>query len=223
MTKKKNTDKTIKNDENALKALSIFNSNLKTNLKISDRISNFELVNSEIVADELGIRLGYKEIEGQQTKKWETGDEYLMNVSVDLYNKKLNSIPDCRSKKDSIHSEILINEFNNSYKSIVDILETEDAQIILKGAEPETIDNDFPMITNSVLFDQNDQYKLTQLYLTSLKNNFLKFHTNVHLFSKSFPNDKEIFENIWLSMAQEGHRKKEKIINRFLNGFFSHI
>lgn len=223
MTKKKNTDKTIKNDENALKALSIFNSNLKTNLKISDRISNFELVNSEIVADELGIRLGYKEIEGQQTKKWETGDEYLMNVSVDLYNKKLNSIPDCRSKKDSIHSEILINEFNDSYKSIVDILETEDAQIILKGAEPETIDNDFPMITNSVLFDQNDQYKLTQLYLTSLKNNFLKFHTNVHLFSKSFPNDKEIFENIWLSMAQEGHRKKEKIINRFLNGFFSHI
>ena len=223
MTKKKNTDKTIKNDENALKALSIFNSNLKTNLKISDRISNFELVNSEIVADELGIRLGYKEIEGQQTKKWETGDEYLMNVSVDLYNKKLNSIPDCRSKKDSIHSEILINEFNDSYKSIVDILETEDAQIILKGAEPETIDNDFPMITNSVLFDQNDQYKLTQLYLTSLKNNFLKFHTNVHLFSKSFPNDKEIFENIWRSMAQEGHRKKEKIINRFLNGFFSHI
>jgi len=223
MTKKKNTDKTIKNDENALKALSIFNSNLKTNLKISDRISNFELVNSEIVADELGIRLSYKEIEGQQTKKWETGDEYLMNVSVDLYNKKLNSIPDCRSKKDSIHSEILINEFNDSYKSIVDILETEDAQIILKGAEPETIDNDFPMITNSVLFDQNDQYKLTQLYLTSLKNNFLKFHTNVHLFSKSFPNDKEIFENIWLSMAQEGHRKKEKIINRFLNGFFSHI
>ena len=223
MTKKKNTDKTIKNDENALKALSIFNSNLKTNLKISDRISNFELVNSEIVADELGIRLGYKEIEGQQTKKWETGDEYLMNVSVDLYNKKLNSIPDCRSKKDSIHSEILINEFNDSYKSIVDILETEDAQIILKGAEPETIDNDFPMITNSVLFDQNDQYKLTQLYLTSLKNNFLKFHTNVHLFSKSFPNDKEIFENIWRSMAQEGHRKKEKIINRFLNSFFSHI
>ena len=223
MTKKKNTDKTIKNDENALKALSIFNSNLKTNLKISDRISNFELVNSEIVADELGIRLSYKEIEGQQTKKWETGDEYLMNVSVDLYNKKLNSIPDCRSKKDSIHSEILINEFNDSYKSIVDILETEDAQIILKGAEPETIDNDFSMITNSVLFDQNDQYKLTQLYLTSLKNNFLKFHTNVHLFSKSFPNDKEIFENIWLSMAQEGHRKKEKIINRFLNGFFSHI
>ena len=223
MTKKKNTDKTIKNDENALKALSIFNSNLKTNLKISDRISNFELVNSEIVADELGMRLGYKEIEGQQTKKWETGDEYLMNVSVDLYNKKLNSIPDCRSKKDSIHSEILINEFNDSYKSIVDILETEDAQIILKGAEPETIDNDFPMITNSVLFDQNDQYKLTQLYLTSLKNNFLKFHTNVHLFSKSFPNDKEIFENIWLSMAQEGHRKKEKIINKFLNDFFSHI
>ena len=223
MTKKKNTDKTIKNDENTLKALSIFNSNLKTNLKISDRISNFELVNSEIVADELGIRLGYKEIEGQQTKKWETGDEYLMNVSVDLYNKKLNSILDCRSKKDSIHREILINEFNDSYKSIVDILETEDAQIILKGAEPETIDNDFPMITNSVLFDQNDQYKLTQLYLTSLKNNFLKFHTNVHLFSKSFPNDKEIFENIWRSMAQEGHRKKEKIINRFLNGFFSHI
>ena len=223
MTKKKNTDKTIKNDENALKALSIFNSNLKTNLKISDRISNFELVNSEIVADELGIRLGYKEIEGHQTKKWETGDEYLMNVSVDLYNKKLNSIPDCRSKKDSIHSEILINEFNDSYKSIVDILETEDAQIILKGAEPETIDNDFPMITNSIVFDQNDQYKLTQLYLTSLKNNFLKFHTNVHLFSKSFPNDKEIFENIWRSMAQEGHRKKEKIINRFLNDFFSHI
>ena len=223
MTKKKNTDKTIKNDENTLKALSIFNSNLKTNLKISDRISNFELVNSEIVADELGIRLGYKEIEGQQTKKWETGDEYLMNVSVDLYNKKLNSILDCRSKKDSIHREILINEFNDSYKSIVDILETEDAQIILKGAEPETIDNDFPMITNSVLFDQNDQYKLTQLYLTSLKNNFLKFHTNVHLFSKSFPNDKEIFENIWRSIAQEGHRKKEKIINRFLNDFFSHI
>jgi len=223
MTKKKNTDKTIKNDENALKALSIFNSNLKTNLKISDRISNFELVNSEILGDGLGIRLGYKEIEGQQTKKWETGDEYLMNVSVDLYNKKLNSIPDCRSKKDSIHSEILINEFNDSYKSIVDLLETEDAQIILKGAEPKTIDNDFPMITNSVLFDQNDQYKLTQLYLTSLKNNFLKFHTNVHLFSKSFPNDKEIFENIWRSMAQEGHRKKEKIINRFLNSFFSHI
>ena len=156
MTKKKNTDKTIKNDENALKALSIFNSNLKTNLKISDRISNFELVNSEILGDGLGIRLGYKEIEGQQTKKWETGDEYLMNVSVDLYNKKLNSIPDCRSKKDSIHSEILINEFNDSYKSIVDILETEDAQIILKGAEPETIDNDFPMITNSIVFDQNE-------------------------------------------------------------------
>jgi|AP03_1055505.scaffolds.fasta_scaffold28844_2 hypothetical protein len=223
MMKRKNTDKSIENDQNALEVFDIFNSTLKTNLRISDRISNFELVNSEILRDGLGIRLSYKEIEAQQTKKWEAGDEYLMNVSIYLYDKKMKSIPDCVTDIVNIQSEILINEFNDSYKGIIDILKNEDTQIILKGSEPKTIDNDFPMITNSIVFDQNDQYKLTQLYLTSLKNNFLKFHTNVHLFSKSFPNDKEIFENIWLSMSQEGHRKKEKIINKFLNDFFSHI
>ena len=74
MMKRKNTDKSIENDQNALEVFDIFNSTLKTNLRISDRISNFELVNSEILRDGLGIRLSYKEIEAQQTKKWEAGD-----------------------------------------------------------------------------------------------------------------------------------------------------
>jgi len=220
---KKNSDKTIKNVENGQKALSIFNSTLKTNLKISDRISNFELINSEILGDGLGIRLCYKEIKGQQLKKWEIGDEYLMNVSVYLYDKKMNSIPDCETNKDSVHSEILISEFNNFLLNIIESINEKGGEIILNPINPEIIDLGTPMITNYIVFDQNDQYKLTQLYLTSLKNNFLKFQTNVHLFSKTLPSEKKIFQNIWLGIANEGIRKKRKKINNFLNEFNNSI
>jgi hypothetical protein len=75
------------------------------------------------------------------------------------------------------------------------------------------------MISNSITFDQNEQCQLTQLHLTSLKNNFLKFHTNVHLFSKSSEYDKEIFRNIWLSMTYDLKREASKKSKSFLNEF----
>lgn len=81
------------------------------------------------------------------------------------------------------------------------------------------IDLGIPMISKSIIFDLNDQCQLTQLHLTSLKNNFLKFHTNVHLFSKSTEYDKEIFRNIWLSMAFDLKREVSKKSKSFLNEF----
>ena len=90
---------------------------------------------------------------------------------------------------------------------------------LINQLDPEIIDLGIPMISKSITFDQNEQCQLTQLHLTSLKNNFLKFHTNVHLFSKSSEYYKEIFRNIWLSMTYDLKREACKKSKSFLNEF----
>ena len=78
-------------------AFKIFNSILKTNLKKSDRFSNFKFFNSEIYGDGAGFRIGYGN--GMDT------------VSVYLYDSNNHTIPDCSTEKNNIQSEILVNEF----------------------------------------------------------------------------------------------------------------
>ena len=194
-----------------------FNSTLVINQKISAQIADFELVNSELRENGAAIRLNYREIKSKKTKKWQINE--FMHISIDYYKNQLKNIPDCKLKKDDIHNKIILNEFNNCFFNIIESIKDDGGENLLSPADPEIIDLEIPMISNSITFDQNDQCQLTQLHLTSLKNNFLKFHTNVHLFSKSTEYDKEIFQNIWLSMAYDLKRDARKKSNSFLNEF----
>mgnify|MGYP003688733135 FL=1 len=194
-----------------------FNSTLGINQKISTKIADFELVNSELRENGAAIRLNYREIKSKKTKKWQINE--LMHISIDYYKNQLKNTPDCKLKKDDIHNKIILNEFNNCFFNIIESIKERDGRNILDSVDLEMIDLGIPMISKSIIFDLNDQCQLTQLHLTSLKNNFLKFHTNVHLFSKSTENDKEIFQNIWLSMAYDLKRDARKKSNSFLNEF----
>ena len=194
-----------------------FNSTLGINQKISTKIADFELVNSELRENGDAIRLNYREIKSKKTKKWQINE--LMHISIDYYKNQLKNTSDCKLKKDDIHNKIILNEFNNCFFNIIESIKDDGGGNLINQLDPEIIDLGIPMITNSIIFDQNDQCQLTQLHLTSLKNNFLKFHTNVHLFSKSTEYDKEIFQNIWLSMAYDLKRDARKKSNSFLNEF----
>ena len=194
-----------------------FNSTLIINQKISSQIADFELVNSELRENGAAIRLNYREIKSKKTKKWQINE--LMHISIDYYKNQLKNIPDCKLKKDDIQNKIILNEFNSCFFNIIESIKERDGRNILDSVDLEMIDLGIPMISKSIIFDLNDQCQLTQLHLTSLKNNFLKFHTNVHLFSKSTENDKEIFQNIWLSMAYDLKRDARKKSNSFLNEF----
>ena len=194
-----------------------FNSTLVINQKISTKIADFELVNSELRENGAAIRLNYREIKSKKTKKWQINK--LMDISIDYYKNQLKNIPDCKLKKDDIQNKIILNEFNSCFFNIIESIKERDGRNILDSVDLEMIDLGIPMISKSIIFDLNDQCQLTQLHLTSLKNNFLKFHTNVHLFSKSTEYDKEIFQNIWLSMAYDLKRDARKKSNSFLNEF----
>ena len=194
-----------------------FNSVLATNHKSSAQIGDFELVNSELRENGAVMRLCYCEVKNKKEKKWLM--DQIIYISVDLYNNQLKNIPDCKLSKDDIDNKIILNEFNNSFFNIIESTKKEGGGNLFNYVDPEIIDLGVPMISNSITFDQNDQCHLTQLYLTSLKNNFLKFHMNVHLFSKSLEYDKEIFQNIWLNMANDLKREARKKSNSFINEF----
>ncbi len=194
-----------------------FNSALGTKQKSLVQIGGFELVNSELDKNEIGACLNYREIKNKKNKKWPLSQ--LMKISVNLYNNEIINIPDCKLKKDDIQNKIILNEFNSCFFNIIESIKERDGRNILDSVDLEMIDLGIPMISKSIIFDLNDQCQLTQLHLTSLKNNFLKFHTNVHLFSKSTEYDKEIFQNIWLSMAYDLKRDARKKSNSFLNEF----
>ena len=194
-----------------------FNSALGTKQKSLVQIGGFELVNSELDKNEIGACLNYREIKNKKNKKWPLSQ--LMKISVNLYNNEIINIPDLKLNTDDINNQINLNEFNDCFFNIIESIKDNDGENLLNPVDPEIIDLGIPMISKSVTFDQNDQCQLTQLHLTSLKNNFLKFHTNVHLFSKSSEYDKEIFQNIWLSMVYDLKREARKKNNSFLNEF----
>ena len=191
-----------------------FNSVLGTDHKSLLQIGNFELVNSGLDENENGARLNYREIKNKKRQL-----NQLMHISVELYKNGIKNLPDLKLKKDGIDNQIILNEFNNCFFNMIESIKDDVGGNLINQLDPEIIDLGIPMISNSITFDQNDQCQLTQLHLTSLKNNFLKFHTNVHLFSKSSEYDKEIFRNIWLSMTYDLKREASKKSKSFLNEF----
>ena len=194
-----------------------FNSVLGTDHKSLLQIGNFELVNSGLDENENGAYLKYREIKNKKNKKRQLNP--LMHISVDLYKNGIKNLPDLKLKKDGIDNQIILNEFNNCFFNMIESIKDDVGGNLINQLDPEIIDLGIPMISNSITFDQNEQCQLTQLHLTSLKNNFLKFHTNVHLFSKSSEYDKEIFRNIWLSMTYDLKREASKKSKSFLNEF----
>ena len=194
-----------------------FNSVLGTDHKSLLQIDNFELVNSGLDVNENGACLNYREIKNKKNKKRQLSQ--LMHISVELYKNGIKNLPDLKLKKDDIDNQIILNEFNSCFINIIESIKERDGTNILDSVDLEMIELGIPMISKSIIFDLNDQCQLTQLHLTSLKNNFLKFHTNVHLFSKSSEYDKEIFQNIWLSMVYDLKREARKKSNSFLNEF----
>ena len=193
-----------------------FNSALGTDHQSLVQIGDFELVNSDL-RNEKDACLNYREIKNKKNKKWQLSQ--LMYISIDLYSNQIKNIPDLKLEKDGINNKKIINEFNNCFFNIIESIKNDGGENLLNPIDPEVIDLGIPMISNSITFDQNDQCQLTQLHLTSLKNNFLKFHTNVHLFSKSTEYDKEIFRNVWLNMTYDLKREARKKSNSFLNEF----
>ena len=194
-----------------------FNSVLGTDHKSLLQIGNFELVNSGLDENENGAYLKYREIKNKKNKKRQLSQ--LMHISVELYKNGIKNLPDLKLKKDGIDNQIILNEFNNCFFNMIESIKDDVGGNLINQLDPEIIDLGIPMISNSITFDQNEQCQLTQLHLTSLKNNFLKFHTNVHLFSKSSEYDKEIFRNIWLSMTYDLKREACKKSKSFLNEF----
>ena len=194
-----------------------FNSVLGTDHKSLLQIGNFELVNSGLDENENGAYLKYREIKNKKNKKRQLSQ--LMHISVELYKNGIKNLPDLKLKKDGINNQIILNEFNNCFFSMIESIKDDVGGNLINQLDPEIIDLGIPMISKSITFDQNEQCQLTQLHLTSLKNNFLKFHTNVHLFSKSSEYDKEIFRNIWLSMTYDLKREACKKSKSFLNEF----
>ena len=194
-----------------------FNSVLGTDHKSLLQIGNFELVNSGLDENENGAYLKYREIKNKKNKKRQLSQ--LMHISVELYKNGIKDLPDLKLKKDGIDNQIILNEFNNCFFSMIESIKDDVGGNLINQLDPEIIDLGIPMISKSITFDQNEQCQLTQLHLTSLKNNFLKFHTNVHLFSKSSEYDKEIFRNIWLSMTYDLKREASKKSKSFLNEF----
>ena len=194
-----------------------FNSALGTDHKSLLQIGNFELVNSGLDENENGAYLKYREIKNKKNKKRQLSQ--LMHISVELYKNGIKNLPDLKLKKDGIDNQIILNEFNNCFFCMIESIKDDGGGNLINQLDPEIIDLGIPMISNSITFDQNEQCQLTQLHLTSLKNNFLKFHTNVHLFSKSSEYDKEIFRNIWLSMTYDLKREACKKSKSFLNEF----
>ena len=194
-----------------------FNSALGTDHKSLLQIGNFELVNSGLDENENRACLNYREIKNKKNKKRQLNP--LMHISVELYKNGIKNLPDLKLKKDGIDNQIILNEFNNCFFSMIESIKDDGGGNLINQLDPEIIDLGIPMISKSITFDQNEQCQLTQLHLTSLKNNFLKFHTNVHLFSKSSEYDKEIFRNIWLSMTYDLKREASKKSKSFLNEF----
>ena len=194
-----------------------FNSVLGTDHKSLLQIGNFELVNSGLDENENGAYLKYREIKNKKNKKRQLSQ--LMHISVELYKNGIKNLPDLKLKKDGIDNQIILNEFNNCFFNMIESIKDDVGGNLINQLDPEIIDLGIPMISKSITFDQNEQCQLTQLHLTSLKNNFLKFHTNVHLFSKSSEYDKEIFRNIWLSMTYDLKREACKKSKSFLNEF----
>jgi len=194
-----------------------FNSVLGTDHKSLLQIGNFELVNSGLDENENGAYLKYREIKNKKNKKRQLSQ--LMHISVELYKNGIKNLPDLKLKKDGIDNQIILNEFNNCFFNMIESIKDDVGGNLINQLDPEIIDLGIPMISKSITFDQNEQCQLTQLHLTSLKNNFLKFHTNVHLFSKSSEYDKEIFRNIWLSMTYDLKREASKKSKSFLNEF----
>ena len=190
-----------------------FNSALGTDHQSLVQIGDFELINSEL-KNEKGVCLNYREIKNKKSQL-----SQLMYLSIYFYNNQIKNIPDLYIEKDGINNKIIINEFNNCFFNIIESIKNDGGENLFNPIDPEIIDLGIPMISNSITFDQNDQCHLTQLHLTSLKNNFLKFHTNVHLFSKSTEYDKEIFQNIWLGMGYDLKREARKKSKSFLIEF----
>ena len=186
--------------------LKIFNSILKTNLNKSDRFSNFKFTNSRMFGDGFGVSLAYSN---------ETD-----TVTVNLYDKEINNIPDCSTNKENIQSEILMNEFNVNNKGIENFLETQGAEILAQGAEIldfgeiKALEYNLPMIVNTILFVRNGRCQFAQLYLTSINNNFLKFRLTFDLLST------ESNEDV-LKRIREKFLEKRPIIKIFLNDFTS--
>jgi hypothetical protein len=186
--------------------LKIFNSILKTNLNKSDRFSNFKFTNSRMFGDGFGVSLAYSN---------ETD-----TVTVNLYDKEINNIPDCSTNKENIQSEILMNEFNVNNKGIENFLETQGAEILAQGAEIldfgeiKALEYNLPMIVNTILFVRNGRCQFAQLYLTSINNNFLKFRLTFDLLST------ESNEDV-LKRIREKFLEKRPIIEIFLNDFTS--
>jgi len=186
--------------------LKIFNSILKTNLNKSDRFSNFKFTNSRTFGDGFGVSLAYSN---------ETG-----TVTVNLYDKEINNIPDCSTNKENIQSEILMNEFNVNNKGIENFLEMQGAEILAQGAEIldfgeiKALEYNLPMIVNTILYVENGRCQFAQLYLTSINNNFLKFRFTVDLLSTESNVDV-------LKRIREKFLEKRPIIEIFLNDFTS--
>lgn len=194
-----------------------FNSVLGTDHKSLLQIGNFELVNSGLDVNENGACLNYREIKNKKNKKRQLSQ--LMHISVELYKNGIKNLPDLKLKKDGIDNQIILNEFNNCFFSMIESIKDDGGDNLLNQIDPEIIHLGIPMLSNSIIYDQNNQCQLAQLHLSSIKNNFLIFHTNVHLFSKSTEYDKEIFRNIWLNMAYDLKREAEKKSKSFLNEF----
>ena len=191
-----------------------FNSVLGTNHKSLLQIGNFELVNSGLDENENGAYIIYREIKNKKRPL-----NLLMHISVELYKNGIKNLPDLKLKKDDIDNQIILNEFNNCFFSMIESIKDDGGGNFINQLDPEIIDLGIPMISNSITFDQNDQCQLTQLHLTSLKNNFLRFNTNVPLFSKSKDYDKEIFRKIWFNMTYDLKREASKKSKSFLNEF----
>ena len=179
-------------------------------------------MNSEKLKGAIGISLFYKQV-NKHTKQRRSINFLPIYIRVDLYNKKNVSIPDCRLKKHQIHDELILNEFSENFQDIIDSTKENNQKIVLNPANPETINLDIPVISNFIVLDDNNQFKLTQFFLTSFNNNFLKSYMTVDLFSKSLPNDSNIFENIWLGMIQEKYRKNNKIFIKFFLEFCNQL
>ena len=142
----------------------IFNSILKTKLKKSDRFSNFRFISSRMFGDGLGVSLAYSDGKG--------------TVTVNLYDNKNKRIPNCLTNKKNIESEIILEEFDNNLYGVENFLSTRNADI-LHFEEPAITEWDLPWdlptIYTSFLYAENDEINLSQLYLTSINNNFIKF------------------------------------------------
>jgi hypothetical protein len=201
-------------DENINKkfddVLKTTNSILGTNLKDTDKIADLVLINVDIYEGGKGIKLTY------MTYNKKTDDlNDRVTASIFIYNNNIDNIPSCNNNVDNINNEILKNEFNSNHEEILQMLEIRKVDILDIG-KPRVVKSSIPMLFENIIYLDNQDGHLTQLYLTSINNNFLKMRisANLNINSSKESEPKKI---------QEKLSEKNNIISDFINSLIQLI